>query len=262
MAIEITQFPRARSDFEIAEEIIGAVQAGRAAGKKTVVVLTGAGVSQESGVPTFRDHNGLWENHAIEDVATPRGWRKNPELVLRFYNERRRAAAAVLPNEGHLALKRLEEKYTVVVVTQNVDALHERAGSSLILHLHGELTKVRSETRPDLIYEIGAESIETDDVCETGGRLRPHIVWFEEDVPMISYAAALAEAADYFLVVGTSLLVYPAAGLIDYVPAAAPKYIIDKHRPSISGGYKNLSFVIEPATTGVPRVADILLALD
>jgi NAD-dependent deacetylase len=229
--------------------------------KKKIVVLTGAGISAESGLRTFRDAGGLWEGYNVMDVATPEAWEKNPELVLRFYNERRASAASAEPNAGHFALAELEKHFDVLIVTQNVDNLHEKAGSSNIIHLHGELSKVRSTKYPELIYEIGGKAIEIGDNCEKGAQLRPHIVWFGEDVPLIYEAGKLAETADVFLVVGTSMVVYPAAGLIDYVPRHAPKYIIDPNKPSVPsvGRYPNITFVTENATTGVPKVAQELV---
>ncbi|MCS7086017.1 MAG: NAD-dependent deacylase [Bacteroidia bacterium] len=231
--------------------------------RKTVVVLTGAGISAESGISTFRDANGLWENHRIEDVASPTGFAKNPELVLHFYNLRRAQLDEVEPNEGHRALVRLEEKYDVHIVTQNVDNLHERAGSKNVLHLHGELTKARSTLYPELIYDIGTNPIRLGDVCERGAQLRPHIVWFGEEVPAMREACLLAERADYFLIVGTSLMVYPAAGLYEYAPERCPIYLVDKNVPSIPRRYMSrLRVYAEPATVGVPKVVDELLALD
>lgn len=251
-------YQRAQSDIEIAENILNAVQ--NKGDRKLIVALTGAGISAESGIPTFRDSNGLWENHKIEDVASPRGWQKSPETVLHFYNLRRAAAANVEPNAGHFALKALEEKFLVVVITQNIDPLHEKADSTHVLHLHGELSKVRSTVNDELIYEIGADAIQVGDLCEDGYQLRPHIVWFEEMVPMITYAASISELADYFLVVGTSLLVYPAAGLIEYARPDIPKYIIDKNRPTIHNPIPQVEFITHPATVGVPLITEQLLA--
>ncbi len=198
---------------------------------KHLVVLTGAGISAESGLKTFRDGDGLWESHRVEDVATPEAWARNPELVLRFYNERRKAAAAASPNPAHLTLAELEENFHISIITQNVDNLHERAGSSRVLHLHGELTKVRSVTNEKLIYEIGAEAVSLGDRAEDGGQLRPHIVWFGEMVPMIETAAEICFQADLFMVIGTSLQVYPAAGLIHAVPRGTPVILVDRQLP-------------------------------
>lgn len=225
---------------------------------KKVVILTGAGISAESGISTFRDSDGLWEQYRVEDVATPEGYRANPELVLDFYNQRRRQLATVEPNEGHRQLVRLEQKYDVHIITQNVDNLHERAGSSNVLHLHGELTKARSERNPDLIIEIGTRDILMGDKASDGAQLRPHIVWFGEAVPNIEPAAALCEQADFFIVVGTSMNVYPAAGLIHYVPRQAPCYLVD---PKAVAVQRSIQVVQEKAGTGVQKVVDELMAL-
>lgn len=227
--------------------------------KKKLVVLTGAGISAESGIMTFRDAGGLWENHSIEDVATPEGWHKNPQLVLQFYNERRAKAAETKPNAGHLALAELEKYFDVRIITQNVDSLHEKAGSTNVMHLHGELSKVRSVKNDKLIYDIGAKAIEIGDLAEDGGQLRPHIVWFGEMVPMIEPAADLCLNANIFVVIGTSMQVYPAAGLIGFVSDNAPKYIIDPAMPEVSELYQNLTFITETATVGVPKLAQKLI---
>lgn len=227
---------------------------------KKLVVLTGAGISAESGIKTFRDSNGLWENHRIEDVATPEAWQRNPVLVLQFYNQRRRQLAEVQPNNGHLELARLENYFQVEIVTQNVDDLHERAGSTRVLHLHGELKKVRSTKDERLIYPW-EEDLNLGDLCERGTQLRPHIVWFGEPVPMLEKAARLAAQADLFLIVGTSLQVYPAAGLMRYAPADIPFYYIDP-KPQITWELDvlpNLQVIAEPASSGVKKVADMLL---
>ena len=225
---------------------------------KKLVVLTGAGISAESGISTFRDSNGLWENHRIEEVASPEAWRKNPEMVLRFYNIRRKQLFEVEPNEGHKALTRLEKKYDVRIITQNVDDLHERAGSSNVLHLHGELKKVRSTGDPSLVYTLDHWELKMGDVCEKGYQLRPHIVWFGEAVPAFEKAVQIAEQADLFLVIGTSMVVYPAAALINYVPSQAPKYYIDPKAFPVSG-VANLSVIQEKAGTGVPKLVDELM---
>ena len=227
--------------------------------KKKLVVLTGAGISSESGIMTFRDAGGLWENHSIEEVATPEGWHRNKNLVLQFYNERRTKSAEAKPNAGHLALAVLEKHFDVRIITQNVDDLHEKAGSTNILHLHGELSKVRSVINENLIYEIGTKYIEVGDLAEDGGQLRPHIVWFGEMVPMIEAAADLCLNADIFVVIGTSMQVYPAAGLIEYVTDDAPKYIIDPNMPEVSNLYQNLTFINETSTIGVPQLAQKLI---
>ncbi|MEZ4920874.1 MAG: Sir2 family NAD-dependent protein deacetylase [Saprospiraceae bacterium] len=188
---------------------------------KKLVVLTGAGISAESGISTFRDADGLWENHRIEDVATPEAWMRNPELVLRFYNLRRQQLHSVQPNPGHLGLVGLEEHFEVDIITQNVDNLHERAGSSRVLHLHGELMKVRSDAYPGDVYEWPGD-LNLGDQCKRGYQLRPHIVWFGEAVPMMDEAIERAAQADVFMVVGSSLQVYPAAGLMGFAPADIP----------------------------------------
>jgi NAD-dependent deacetylase len=226
---------------------------------KKIVVLTGSGISAESGLSTFRDAGGLWEGYDVYQVASPDGWAKDNELVLRFYNERRRQLQNVQPNSAHLALAKLEEKYEVVIITQNVDNLHERGGSKNIIHLHGELTKARSTIPPYNVYEIGYKDINIGDLCEKGGQLRPDVVWFGESVPLMTEAAMAASSADILIVVGTSLVVYPAAGLLDYVPREAYKYIIDPSKPNVYGIHKNLEFITEKATTGTPPLVERLL---
>lgn len=200
--------------------------------RKKIVVLTGAGISAESGISTFRDANGLWENHDVMDVATPEGWRRNPRLVLEFYNQRRRQLKTVEPNEAHRYLKRLEEEYDVTIITQNVDNLHERAGSSHVIHLHGELNKVRSVKNEQLVYDWN-EDLVLGDTGVDGAQLRPHIVWFGEMVPMLEKAAAETLTADMMLIIGTSLQVYPAASLVDYVAVGTPIYVIDPNEVAI-----------------------------
>lgn len=195
--------------------------------KPHLVVLSGAGISAESGLQTFRDSGGLWEGYNIEDVATPEAFKRNPELVLNFYNLRRKACLEAQPNAAHLGLQKLESKFQVSIVTQNVDDLHERAGSSHVLHLHGELRKSRSTKDQELVYNIEGDALSMGDTCEKGSQLRPHIVWFGEAVPMIEDAAKICKTADLFLIVGTSLQVYPAAGLVQYVPREVPVYVID-----------------------------------
>jgi NAD-dependent deacetylase len=196
--------------------------------KQTLVILTGAGISAESGIPTFRDANGLWEGHDIHEVASPDGWHKNPSLVLDFYNKRRNNLLSVKPNEAHFLLGKLEEFYDVYIITQNVDNLHELGGSKNVMHLHGDLLKSRSSANPLLIYNQLTD-INIGDLCEKGAQLRPHIVWFGEDVPLIADALDLVASADIFAVIGTSMQVYPAANLIDYVPTKSPKFYIDKN---------------------------------
>ncbi|MBL7732557.1 MAG: NAD-dependent deacylase [Chitinophagaceae bacterium] len=225
--------------------------------KKKLVVLTGAGISAESGLRTFRDSDGLWEGYQVTDVATPRAWRKNPQVVLDFYNERRKNVAEAFPNAAHTGLAELEKYYDVTIITQNIDDLHERSGSTNILHLHGEIFKMRSEQDESLVYEIRGD-IKLGDTAEDGAQLRPHIVWFEEPVPLIGQAAAIASTSDIFVVAGTSLVVYPAAGLLHYVPAHVPKYIIDKKIPYVSGA-DNLVAIEKPATEGVKELLALLI---
>ncbi len=224
---------------------------------KTVVVLTGAGISAESGCNTFRDNNGLWRKHRVEEVASPVAWQQTPQLVLDFYNERRKKLFSAEPNAGHLALAKLEKSYHVEMITQNVDDLHERAGSKHVLHLHGELKKARSTADPNLIYELKHWELKQGDLCEKGSQLRPHIVWFGEPVPMFEQAIALAKKADIFIVVGTSMVVYPAAGLINYVKNGTPLYYIDPN-PSVLRS-NNVTIIKEKAGVGLPRLVNSLL---
>jgi len=225
---------------------------------KKIVVLTGAGVSADSGLSTFRDNEGLWNNYRVEEVATPEAWQADMDLVLDFYNQRRKQLDEVEPNPAHYALAKLEQKYDVEVITQNVDDLHERGGSSKVLHLHGELKKVRSTVDPDLVYELENWELKKGDLCEKGSQLRPHIVWFGEPVPLIMDAAQIASKADILIVIGTSLAVYPAAGLIHYAPAECPKYLVDpKATPMDMIG--NLSLIRKRASEGVPELVDSLL---
>ncbi len=225
---------------------------------KKLVVLSGAGISAESGIKTFRDSGGLWEGHDVMEVASIQGWINNPKNVLDFYNARRKNAHLAKPNPGHKAIADLEKHFKVTVITQNVDNLHEQAGSSYVLHLHGELTKARSTSDPSLIYELQSEELNLGDLCEKGSQLRPHIVWFGEMVPMMEYAIQETYEADIFLVVGTSLQVYPAAGLLEYVKNTTPKFIIDPNLPKVSP--RNNTFLFEEnASTGVPKVKDILI---
>lgn len=226
--------------------------------RKKVVILTGAGISAESGISTFRDSDGLWEHYRVEDVATHEAYLRDPELVLNFYNERRRQAFKAKPNEGHRQLVRLESKYDVHVITQNIDNLHEQAGSTQVLHLHGELTKARSDKNDNLIVEIGDKDINMGDKAPDGAQLRPHIVWFGEAVPNIEPAAKLCEQADYFVVIGTSMNVYPAAGLIHYVPRSVPCYLVDPKAVAIS---RDIKVFQENAGTGVKKVVDELLEM-
>lgn len=224
---------------------------------KKIVVLSGAGISAESGISTFRDANGLWENHPIEEVATPEGWQRNPQLVLEFYNQRRAQLLTVRPNAGHYALASLQDYFEVQIITQNVDNLHEQAGSKRVLHLHGELLKVRSTLYPNLIYDWPGP-LHLGDVCERGAQLRPHIVWFGEAVPAIEEAVVLCEQADIFIVVGTSLQVYPAAGLLHYVPVGTPRYVIDPNIPDVTNR-KNTVFIAEKATIGLTSLVSKLI---
>ena len=225
-----------------------------------IVVLTGAGISAESGISTFRDADGLWEGHDVMAVASPQGWENDQELVLDFYNQRRRQLKSVSPNEAHFALAKLEKEFDVVVITQNVDNLHERAGSSRIIHLHGELNKVRSTLNSRLIYEW-TDDLNTGDFCEQGYQLRPHIVWFGEMVPMLEPAIQECETADIFIIIGTSMQVYPAAGLISYAQKGSKIFYIDP-KPHIShelSRRSNLSVISEKASVGVVELVDILL---
>lgn len=224
--------------------------------KQKLVVLTGAGISAESGLKTFRDSDGLWEGYAIEDVATPRAWHMNPQLVLDFYNMRRRAVLDAVPNEAHKGIAALEADYDVHIITQNIDDLHERAGSTSVMHLHGEIFKMRSERAHYPVYPITGD-INLGDTAEDGAQLRPNIVWFEEAVPMIEHAIPIMQEADIFVLVGTSLVVYPAAGLVDYVPDSIPKYVIDKNIPSVSR-YSNVTAIEKPATEGIIDLLRIL----
>ncbi|BDD10154.1 NAD-dependent protein deacylase [Fulvitalea axinellae] len=220
---------------------------------RKLVVLTGAGISAESGIPTFRASDGLWEGHDVMEVASPEGWARNPELVLNFYNERRKAAREAEPNDGHLYLKKLEELFDVTVVTQNVDNLHEKAGSSNVIHLHGSLFESRSEADESLVYP-SEDVVELGDTCERGHQLRPNIVWFGEAVPMMEKAIEEASRADVFLVVGTSLQVYPAAGLVDYVPHDCEIYHVDPKSETNARVPSRVRMIREKASLGVKMV--------
>jgi len=223
---------------------------------KKLVVFTGAGVSAESGIQTFRDAGGLWEGFQIEDVATPRAWRKNPEMVLRFYNERRKNVLEATPNLAHRLIAQLQESFDVEVITQNIDDLHERAGSEKVLHLHGELLKMRSEHNDDLVYPILTD-IRIGDLAEDGAQLRPSIVWFEEPVPMMEEAIRITMQADIFIVIGTSLVVYPAASLLHYTNPHTPVFVIDKKIPVINRSH--VTYIEMPATKGMN---EMLIALN
>lgn len=220
---------------------------------KKLVVLSGAGISAESGIPTFRDSNGLWEGYDVMQVATPEGWAANPELVLEFYNQRRKKALEVKPNRGHTILAELEQHYDVTIVTQNVDNLHERAGSSHVIHLHGSLFESRSTLDESLVYPIEGWELKMGQCCEKGSQLRPNIVWFGEMVPMMEVAAEFAAQADVFIVVGTSLVVYPAAGLVNHVPYDTMKYVVDPKLPDI-GNIPFTKMIQDKASTGLQAV--------
>ena len=222
-----------------------------------IVVLTGAGISSESGIPTFRGADGLWEGHDIMEVASPQGWATNQELVLHFYNERRKNGLTAKPNRGHQILAELEQSHEVVIITQNVDMLHEKAGSTNILHLHGELFKARSTLDEALIYDIEGWELNQGDLCEKGSQLRPHIVWFGEEVPMMEIAIEEAITADIFVVVGTSLAVYPAAGLINYISPEIPKYIIDPNIPDVPA-LPNLHLIEKIGSKGLEEFHQLL----
>jgi NAD-dependent deacetylase len=227
---------------------------------KNVVILTGAGISAESGLKTFREMGGLWESYDVMEVASPQGWAANRDLVLRFYNERREQLERAEPNAGHYGIVELEEHFNVQIITQNVDDLHERAGSKNILHLHGELIKVRSTEHSDLIYNIGYKAIAAGDKCDKGFQLRPHIVWFGEAVPAMDEAAEIASKADIFVVIGSSLVVYPAAGLINYAPKNIPVYVVDPNEIT-SPDYRNVNFIKEKAGIGITILKERLLNL-
>jgi NAD-dependent deacetylase len=227
--------------------------------KKRLVVLSGAGVSAESGIKTFRDSGGLWEGHDVMEVASPEGWSRNQALVQDFYNQRRKQAIDSQPNQAHLILASLEEFFEVDIITQNVDDLHERAGSTKVIHLHGELSKARSSVDPSLVYDLDHWEIKAGELCEKGSQLRPHIVWFGEEVPMMIPAINLAKKADFFLVIGTSLQVYPAAGLVDYVPNHAELFVVDPNGAELSMRRRVRTFV-EKATSGMEKVKEILMS--
>ncbi|KAA5539380.1 SIR2 family NAD-dependent protein deacylase [Adhaeribacter rhizoryzae] len=226
--------------------------------RKKLVVLTGAGISAESGIATFRDANGLWEGHDVMEVASPEGWRNNQALVLDFYNQRRKQAAQAKPNPGHLALAELEKKFAVTIITQNVDHLHEQAGSTKVIHLHGSLFQSRSTADESLVYPIEGWELKLGDKCERGSQLRPNIVWFGEMVPLMDLAITEAQQADIFMVVGTSLVVYPAAGLVHYVPAKATIYVIDPNLPPMSKR-PNLHLIPVKSGEALPQLAQKLM---
>lgn len=224
---------------------------------KKLVVLTGAGMSAESGLRTFREMGGLWEEYDVYEVASPGGWAKDQDLVLRFYNERRKQLLETSPNRGHHALVELEKNFDVTIVTQNVDDLHERAGSSKILHLHGELRKSQSTADPDLVYDIDGWELNRGDLCEKGSQLRPHVVWFGEAVPAIEDAAEIVSRADLLVIIGTSMNVYPAAGLINYVRELTPIYLIDPNEVTVAG-YSGIHVIQKGAGEGVDELIKLL----
>lgn len=231
--------------------------------KKNIVILTGAGISAESGIPTFRGQQGAWENHKWEDVASPRGWLMNPELVLKFYNQRRKQVSEAQPNEGHKELLRLNEKYDVSIVTQNIDDLHERAGSKDVLHIHGKITEAKSSGNENNVKDIGYEDINIGDLCDEGFQMRPNIVWFGESVPKLPDAETIAMKADIFVIIGTSLNVYPAAGLMRITKTMTPIYVIDPGEivmDNLLARKDYVHFIKKPATTGVKELVDMLLA--
>ena len=228
-------------------------------GKMKLVVLTGAGISAESGLKTFRDSDGLWEGYEIHEVATATAWKRNPALVQEFYNMRRKNVKEAEPNAAHFALAELEQDFDVQIITQNIDDLHERAGSTNVLHLHGEILKMRSEKNASLVYPV-YDDIKMGERAEDGAQLRPQIVWFEEPVPMMERAAELTRKADIFMVIGTSLVVYPAAGLVNYARLHIPKFVVDKKVPNISFA-QNITAIEKPATEGMKDVIPLLKKL-
>lgn len=223
--------------------------------KKNIVVLTGAGISAESGIPTFRDTDGLWQKYDMMELASPQGWAKNFKLVLEFYNVRRKKVREAKPNTAHMALVELESLYNTTIITQNVDDLHERACSKNIIHLHGEIMKSRSTYNENIVYDLGNKDIYPGDTCELGSQLRPDVVWFGEDVPKLKEAIKLVKKAHFFIIIGSSLQVHPAATLIEYVPDDSVKYIIDKKIPEV-GFYKNLEIIEQTAVMGVPQLVN------
>ena len=229
--------------------------------RKHIVVFSGAGMSAESGISTFRDNGGLWDKYDITEVATPEAWRKNPGLVLQFYNERRKQVLEAQPNEGHKALVELEKQFKVSVITQNVDDLHERAGSSNVIHLHGEIRKARSTYDPSLIYNLKSWELNPGDRCEQGSQLRPHIVWFGEMVPEMTRAQYITFTADILITVGTSLNVYPAAGLINHVQRGTKIYVVDPNDVPVQG-IADLVHLKEKAGIALPRLVEQLLAAE
>jgi len=227
--------------------------------KKNLIVLTGAGMSAESGLKTFRDSDGLWMGYDVYEVASPQGWKKDPELVLDFYNQRRKEVAKALPNAAHKGIAELEKYFNVTVITQNIDDLHERAGSQNVIHLHGEIFKMRGEKDENTLYDI-KEDIHFGDKAQDGSQFRPHVVWFGEQVPMIEDSTKIMATADAFILVGTSLQVYPAAGLIEYLPGGIPKYIIDNNPPYILSHY-NFIVIKKTASAGIKEVKNFLISV-
>lgn len=225
--------------------------------KKKLVVLTGAGISAESGLKTFRDTDGLWEGFNVYDVATPEAWRKNPEMVQDFYNQRRKQVLLAQPNDAHRALAELESDYEVHIITQNIDDLHERAGSTKVTHLHGVITRSQSDRNPDLTYPINGWELKMGELCELGTQLRAHVVWFGEAVPMIEEAARICASAEVFVLVGSSLAVYPAAGLLDFVPAKSPTYIIDPKIPHVRNSHQVIK-IEKRAVAGMRDLVELL----
>lgn len=226
--------------------------------RKKIIIFTGAGISAESGLATFRDQDGLWEQYRIEEVATPQAWAHNPALVLDFYNLRRRAVLQAQPNAAHLALPALEAHHSVTIITQNIDDLHERAGSQQVLHLHGEILKARSSSNPYILQDC-RQDLHLGDTASDGAQLRPHIVWFGEGVPMMEAAIQITQSADYFVVIGTSLQVYPAASLLQYAPALCKTILIDPQAEHLSAS-KRIQYISAPATTGVPLWVESMLS--
>lgn len=220
--------------------------------KKKLVVLTGAGISAESGLKTFRDSDGLWENYRIQDVATPEAWQRNPDLVQEFYNLRRKAVLEANPNAAHIILAEYEKWFDIEIITQNIDNLHEQAGSSKVLHLHGEIIKSQSTSNPQLVYDIEGWELKMGDTCELGSQLRPFIVWFGEAVPKMEEASAIMAQADAVIIVGTSLQVYPAAGLVHLAPVHAPVFLVDPNTPAVTP-IPRLHIISEKASTGLPK---------
>ncbi len=227
--------------------------------KQKLVVLSGAGMSQESGLKTFRDMGGFWEQYNVEEVASPQAWRSDPGLVLRFYNERRKVLWEALPNAGHTGIAELEQLFDVQIITQNVDDLHEQAGSTNVLHLHGELRKARSTADPGLFYTLDHWELKEGDTCELGSQLRPHIVWFGEDVPNFSKSIPLVQDADIFVIIGTSMVVYPAASLVNYVRPGVPVFVVDPGEPDL--GNRDVTFIREKASAGVHHLKMLLLKI-